>query len=154
MKHDFRIRECRRDDLDKISELERICFPSSPALPMVALVQYFDLFQNTFVVAEHQNTLIGFAIAGSRSLDPKSAWLLDAAVLEPYRKLGVASSMLTELIYRLRNFGTKSVKATVSIKNTASRRMLEKSGFRAIQETDEYFGKGEPRLILKELRLE
>jgi ribosomal-protein-alanine N-acetyltransferase len=149
----YRIRDCHRDDLEKINELERNCFPNSPALPMVALVQYFDLFQKTFVVAEAMETVVGFAIAGTCSMNSQSAWILDAAVRSEYRKLGIASAMLEELVDRLKQGGVLNVKATVSPTNAGSRRMLEKCGFQTTREIDEYFGKGESRLFLEELIL-
>ena len=149
----FQIRDCCRGDLEKVDELERICFPDSPVLPMVALVQYFDLFKKTFVIAEYQSSIVGFAIGGSCSIDSKAAWILDVAVLTDYRKCGIASAMLTELISRFRKNGTTTIRVTVSPKNVSSRRMLEKCGFQTIEEIDEYFGKGEPRLLLQEMKL-
>ncbi len=149
----FTIRNCLREDLVQVHELEQICFPGSPVLPMVGLVQYFDLFQNTFVVTESQGVVVGFAIMGTCSLDPKLGWLLDVAVAESFRARGCAKAMLKPLIGRLKEAGVCEIRATVSPKNSASRTMLEKLGFKVFKEVDEYFGKGEARLVLANLTL-
>lgn len=138
------IREARRDDLSAIAAIEHDCFPHD-ALPLLSFVQYFELFGETFLVAESEGCCVGFAIGGASASAPDEAWLLDVAVAPDFRRHGVAQSLTTELLARL---GDRTVRATVSPENKPSAALLARNGFVVERRVPDYFGPGEDRDIV------
>ena len=140
----MKIREAVRDDLPAIAAIERECFPHD-ALPLLSFVQYFDLFPETFLVAEIDGRCVGFAIGGASASSPGAAWLLDIAVAPDARGKGVAQRLLSQLLAHL---GERTVRATVSPHNAASASLLARNGFVVERRVTDYFGPGEDRDIM------
>jgi ribosomal protein S18 acetylase RimI-like enzyme len=136
-------------DLPRLHQLENACFQASGSLPLFALVQYFDLFNATFLVAAENEDCVGFVIAGASSIDPTSAWVLDIAVSPSHRKRGVARELVAKLIAVLRENGVLELQATVSPENTASLALCTGLGFNVEREESAYFGPNERRLLLR-----
>jgi ribosomal protein S18 acetylase RimI-like enzyme len=144
----IRVRPCARPDLPQVSSIEIECFPAD-ALPLLSLVQYFDLFPSTFLVAIDQDSVVGFAIAGVSAESPREAWVLDIAVRPSHRRSHVGTALMAALARILKTLGVTSVRATVAPTNTASRRLCTRAGFRVEGEDPNYFGPNEPRLLLR-----
>jgi ribosomal-protein-alanine N-acetyltransferase len=143
------IRECRSEDITAIEELERLCFGNNHALPKIALRQYFDICQSAFCVAEISGRLIGFAVGAVTSGKPNDGWILDVAVHPDFRMKGVAKALIENVKEVLEGFGVNLIRATVSLHNKPSITMLTKANFKVVEEVPEYFGKGQPRLIME-----
>lgn len=143
------IRECRSEDLNAIEELELLCYGVGYALPQIALRQYFDICHSAFCVVEVSEHLVGFAIGAVTSGKPNEGWILDVAVHPDVRFQGLGKALVTHLKQVLEGFGVNLIRATVSPQNKASIIMLEKTNFKVVGEIPEYFGKGQPRLIME-----
>ncbi len=145
----FQLRLCRREDIPIVTQIEEICFSGESVLSIIAMSQYFELFKSTFVVAEENEKVIGFGIAGQEQGNPKRAWVLDVCVLPEHQKKGVGKCIGQWLIQELQRQGYEYVRATVSPKNIPSQKGLIKYGFKILQEVPDYFGHGEDRLIVE-----
>ena len=142
------IRGATREDLAAVAAIERACFPSD-ALPLISLVQYFELFADTFIVADDgDGAIAGFAIAGASAANAETAWVLDIVVAPEARKRGLASQLLASLIAALKG-RVKSVRATVSPDNAASLALFSRAGFEVERQVADYFGPGEMRNIVR-----
>ncbi len=145
---EWSLRQCQRRDLFRISEIEKEAYGSSyPYLPMIAFVQYFELFSYTIVVAEKDDKIIGFAMAGQAMINKKIAWFLSNCVLEEYRNQKIGQSMVQWRIERLKRLGIELIKSPIAPENIASRRMLENCGFKFTREIANYFGDGTSRIM-------
>ena len=140
----MKIRQATRADLAAVAAIERDCFPHD-ALPLITFVQYFDLFADTFLVAESDGVLVAFAIGGSSAASRDDAWLLDIAVAESARNRGIAQGLLTELLARLEG---RDVRATVAPDNAPSAALLARNGFVVERRVADYFGPGEERDVV------
>lgn len=145
---EWSLRQCQRKDLFRISQIEKEAYGSSyPYLPMIAFVQYFELFSYTMVVAERRHEIIGFAMAGQAMNNSKIAWFLSNCVLEEYRNQKIGQSMVKWRIERLEGLGIELIKSPIAPANIASRRMLENCGFKFTREIANYFGDGTSRIM-------
>lgn len=144
----FSIRLCGRADMDEIVEIENACFDTG-ILPILSLIQYYELFPSTFFVAILEDKCCGFAIAGISAETPYEAWVLDLAVKPSVQALGIGSALITVLSARLKELGVASIRATVAPTNKRSFRLCKRAGF-VVEGTDAtYFGPSEPRLLLR-----
>ncbi|HEV7570292.1 MAG TPA: GNAT family N-acetyltransferase [Thermoanaerobaculia bacterium] len=142
------IRRCKRDELTRVHELEIECFPKG-ALPLFAIVQYFDLFETTFFVALRSEDCVGFVIVGASSDTPNVAWLLDIAVSSAHRKQGIGRALMAAVIPVLCGRGVSGIRATVAPQNAASLALCTGLGFEIEREEPAYFGPNESRLLIR-----
>lgn len=142
------IRACTRADLTSVHDLEVACFHEDGALPLFAIVQYYDLFADTFFVAVEGACCVGFVIFGRSSAESDVGWLLDIAVAESHQKRGLASELIGAALPRLKTTGVAQVRATVAPANAASLALLSRLGFVIEREDPEYFGPGGSRFLL------
>jgi ribosomal-protein-alanine N-acetyltransferase len=143
------IRPCTRADLTSVHHLEIACFHEDGALPLFAIVQYYDLFADSFFVVVEGTRCIGFVILGRSSAESDVGWLLDIAVAESHQKRGLASELIGAALPRLKTTGVAQVRATVAPANAASLALLSRLGFAIEREDPAYFGPGESRLLLR-----
>lgn len=141
------LRDATPADLAAIEALERAAFPQDP-LPRVTLVQYLELFEGLFLVADGGAALLAYAVAGVTG-EGRIGWLLSAAVASEARGQGLGSALTQALVDRLRARGLFEIRATVAPHNTASRRMLSAAGLTVQAELPDYFGPGEHRLLMR-----
>ena len=83
-----------------------------------------DHFRNTTVVAEEAGALVGLVVAYRPPVRPHSLFVWQVGVCETARGQGLGSRMLDELLERHSAAGIRSVEATVTPSNAASRRLF------------------------------
>ena len=144
----FTIAECRRDDLVRIAEVERQCFPDE-ALPLLSFIHYFQLFRETFLVAwGEEGRVVGFIVAGAGAASPEDAWVLSVAVLPSTQRAGVAAALASALRDRLLAAGVRRVYATVAAGNRASLELCTGMGMVLHSRVENYLAPGDERLVL------
>ena len=115
-------------DLDRITEIELICFPPEQAATREAFAQRIAAFPTHFLLLEHNGTPIGFvngAVFDARYIEDEmyertdshneqgafqSVFGLD--VLPEYRGQGLAHKLMAQLIAQARSEGRKGVTLT------------------------------------------
>ena len=100
------------------------------------------------MVAEDPSKVVGFAVGATTVGNRENGWLLSVAVQPSSRGKGIAIRLVEYTVERLGDIGVQQVLATVSPSNKASIGMLSRVGFSTIDESENYFGDGHPRLIM------
>jgi len=110
--------------------------------------QALDLWGDWLLIEEGAHGFAGYAL-GAPSLDGKEAWLLSLAVRASYRGRGVGERLTHALLDALRQRGYLSALLTVDPGNTGAVRLYQRLGFTVEREEADYFGPGEPRLLMR-----
>lgn len=122
---DLKIRQAATDDLDRITEIEAICFPEAEAASRESLRKRLEVYRDSFLVAELEGKMVGF-INGSvinekvisdefysdvSSHDPKGDYqsIFGVDVLPEYRRRGIAEALINELADTAKKAGRKGM---------------------------------------------
>lgn len=133
-------------DFPAVWALERIRDPEGYS-SAVTVRQAAALWPATFLVAEEDDTAVGFTI-GAASSDLAVGWILRLKVREDRQRQGYATSLLRAMLERLRDEGVRTVRLTVAPENRPARALYAGFGFLEEAVLPEYFGPGEDRLVL------
>ncbi|MDN0081720.1 N-acetyltransferase [Crenobacter sp. SG2305] len=111
--------------------------------------QALDLWGEWLLIDDDcANGFAGYAL-GAPSLDDHEAWLLSLAVRASHRGRGVGEQLTRALLDSLRRRGFRSALLTVDPANAGAVRLYQRLGFAIEREEAEYFGPGEPRLVMR-----
>lgn len=119
------IRGVQLEDLDRIAEIEAVCFPEAEAATRESFQERIMAFPENFFVAEADGILIGF-INGCVTNSPviydelfhstqhhipngNNATVFGLDVIPKYRKQGIAAQLMNHFIQIAKNTGRKSV---------------------------------------------
>ena len=119
------IRHVRPEDLDRVAEIEAICFPAAEAAPKETFRERIAAFPECFFVAEADGMLIGF-INGCATDSPvieddffhsvrhhvpdgANLAIFGLDVIPEYRRQGVAAQLMAHFIAAARNAGRQKV---------------------------------------------
>lgn len=119
------IRGVRPEDLDRIAEIEAICFPATEAAPREAFKERIAAFPESFLVAEADGIVIGFingCVTNSPVIydelfhstqhhipDGKNLTVFGLNVIPEYRRQGIAAQLMNHFIQLAKNTGRNSV---------------------------------------------
>lgn len=120
------IRSITMQDLNRISEIESICFPSAEAAPKASIAERIEAFGELFFVAEtRNNTTIGF-IDGCATNSPviydemfhdtknhvpngDNLAIFGLDVIPEYRNQGIGGMLMKHFIFVAKQQGRKAV---------------------------------------------
>ena len=139
------LREWQFKDVLKISELEKECFPGEP-WTYAQLVSSFQSETFFGVLAEDGDEIIGY---GGITVVADTADVENVAVTEAYRRSGVGSKILKQLISLAKDKGAKSVFLEVRVSNAVAMRLYLKNGFKGVYARSRYYADGEDCLVMK-----
>lgn len=120
-----------------------------PYTRAVFIRQAACLFPATFLLAEEDSRVIGYAIAGMVQGDGSAGWLLRLYVTANARREGAGTLLLSSLLARMTSFGAGECYLSVSPENGSALPLYRREGFVVVDEVSDYFGRGEDRLIMK-----
>lgn len=121
----FAIRRLELADLDAIEEIERASYPTPWSRSMFVSELAKPRSLSIAAVAD-DGTLAGYLIL-SRYVD---AWhVMNVAVAERYRRVGIASAMLRSLFDETRNDAERGYTLEVRVSNRAAISLYERFGF-------------------------
>jgi len=119
------IRGARSEDLNRIAEVEAICFPALEAAPLEAFKERLAAFPENFILAEADGIVIGFinGCATNRAVIhdelfhstqhhiPAGANLaiFGLVVIPEYRNQGIAAELMNHFIQLARNTNRRSI---------------------------------------------
>ncbi len=123
---EYSIRSVRKEDIDRVTEVEALCFPKEEAAGRQALEQRINHFPESFLVAELAGgTIIGFingCVTDGNTIcdemfespdfhDPKGAYqsVFGLDVIKEWRGRGVAAALMECLIEEAENSGRKGM---------------------------------------------
>lgn len=142
------LRKLKYGDILRISELEKECFPQEP-WSFQMLVSSFESENFRGVVAEDGGEVIGY---GGITVTFDTADVLNIAVTEAFRKSGVGSALLSELLSIAKRDGADKMFLEVRVSNSPAMSMYLKHGFKGLYARTRYYSNGEDCLVMtKEL---
>lgn len=144
----MKIRLWKYEDILRISEIEKECFPKEPwTFQMLASSFGSDNFCG--LLAEDGGEIIGY---GGFTSAQDTADIDNIAVVENFRRSGVAKALLSELCKRAEKQGVKKLFLEVRVSNFAAMSLYLKFGFKGVYARSRYYPDGEDCLVMvKEL---
>ncbi len=121
---DFTVRTAVDSDAEQIATLEKQCFSSPWSLQQVS--EEIKRDNVIFLSAVTENDFCGY-ISGQLILD--EFYISNVAVDEKYRKCGVATALISDLLNRLKQKKCTFMTLEVRESNCSARRVYEKAGF-------------------------
>ena len=140
----MQIRKWEYKDILRISEIETECFPQEPwSFKMLASSFQSESFCG--VLAEDGGEIIGY---GGITVAADEADIDNVAVTEPYRRSGVGTAVIGELINVAKARGAKKIFLEVRVSNSAAMQLYLKNGFKGVYARTRYYSDGEDCLVM------
>ncbi len=133
------IREVRREDLERILDLEEKSFPSP--YPMGYLRFLANKNRSTFLVAEADDRLLGYVIADIRN--EREGHIISIAVRPEKRRRGIARLLIRNVDRKLEEAGADRVKLEVRKSNTSAIELYRSLGYETDRLVPGYYRDGE-----------
>lgn len=140
----MKIREWKYEDILKISEMEKECFPQEP-WSYKMLVSSFAEESFHGVLAEEDGEIVGY---GGITQAVDSADIDNLAVVEYYRNSGIGKAVLSELLKYAKDRGAKKVFLEVRVSNSVAMALYLKCGFKGAYARSRYYSDGEDCLVM------
>lgn len=142
------LRPWKYQDILRISELERECFPAEP-WSFQTLASSFGSEAFHGILAEEGGEILGY---GGVTVAADVADIDNVAVAEPYRGAGVGEKLVNALLDLARGRGVKKVFLEVRVSNAVAMKLYLRCGFRGAYARTRYYSDGEDCLVMcKEL---
>ena len=122
---DMIIRPVKPEDLDKVTEVEAVCFPAAEAATRESFAQRIATFPESFFVAEHNGTIIGFingCATDERTIrdemfedsslhNPEGCYqsIFGLDVIPEYQRQGIAAELMNHLIEDAKKKGRRGL---------------------------------------------
>jgi len=119
------IREIQPSDLNRLAEIETICFPIAEAASRNSIKERIQAFPECFLVAEAKGTLIGFingcatnslviydelfTTTKHHNASGENLTVFGLDVIPEYRRQGIAAQLMNQFILLAQNMGRKRV---------------------------------------------
>ena len=144
----MKLRKWKYEDILRISEIEKECFPNEP-WTFQMLASSFGTETFCGLLAEDGGEIIGY---GGFTAAGDTADIDNIAVVESYRRSGVAKAIVSELCKRAKKQGVKKLFLEVRVSNYAAMSLYLKCGFKGVYARSRYYPDGEDCLVMvKEL---
>ncbi len=142
------IRPWKYEDILRISEIERECFPKEPwSFQMLATSFESEAFYG--IIADDCGEIEGY---GGITVAADSADIDNIAVTESYRNSGVATAVIENLCAYAKSHGVKKGFLEVRVSNSPAMSLYLKNGFKGAYARTRYYSDGEDCLVMvKEL---
>ena len=132
------------EDILKISQLEKECFPAEPwSYRMLADSFASDNF--SAVLCDDDGEIAAY---GGISMGYDTADIDNIAVAERYRRCGLGGKILESLIAVAKEKGASKVFLEVRVSNVAAMSLYLKHGFRGVYARTRYYTDGEDCLVM------
>lgn len=141
----MKIRNWKYEDILRISEMEKECFPEEP-WNFQMLASSFESEAFTGVIAEDGDEIAGY---GGITVAADSADIDNIAVTEPYRRSGVGTKILKALCAAAAEKGVNKVFLEVRVSNSSAMSMYLKNGFKGAYARTRYYTDGEDCLVMR-----
>ena len=139
-----RIRNLNPADMQAILSIEYKCFKDP--YPLSLLNHLHEMHPDGFLLAEADGKVVGYVIGVIRW--ETMGHILAIGVDPPYRKQNIGSTLMDQIIVRLRAKGVKLVRLEVRKSNVGAQRFYLKLGFRQRGEIPCYYEDGEAAVVM------
>jgi ribosomal-protein-alanine N-acetyltransferase len=118
------IRVATADDLERILEIERLCFD-----PPWSLNQFLASLKGLFFVIEEEEEILGFLVGCTCEI-ARRAIIMRIAVHPGHRHRGLATRLITAALEEFRQMDMNTVELDVDIVKNGAIKLYEKFGFK------------------------
>lgn len=140
------LRSCEIVDVPTVTKLDNEVF-GAHGYPVCAIRQFADLADSLFVVAADEHHIIGYSLI-LPSIRAAEGWLVGLAVHQDRRREGIGRELMSNCLDRAQGIGLRTVRLTVDPANAPAKALYKSLGFAVDSFVDDYFGPGEPRLVM------
>jgi ribosomal protein S18 acetylase RimI-like enzyme len=141
-------RPYRPEDLVAVAEVDKEAF-GDLCYPSYFFRQAYDLFGDLLLVAENEREEIVGYLLGALQADLAGGWILSVAVRKADRRQGIAEMLVKIILPVFLRKGVSTVWLTVAPENHGAIQLYLKLGFEQVSTEEDYFGPGEPRILMK-----
>ena len=138
------IRKAGAADIDAITEMEQLCFTDPWNRDMVA-AEFSGLNPVKYYGAEAGGRLVGYA--GIWTIAPEG-YITNVAVHPDFRRRGIASMLLDELIADCTEKGCTDITLEVRVSNSPAIALYESFGFESAGIRKRYYSDGEDAYVM------
>lgn len=139
------IRDIRPEDLRSVYEIAQDSFKDPYPLRLLRHIR--DTNPEGFLVAEIGGEIVGYLIGVLRWGD--IGHILAIAVDESYRREGVGSALMINVLDRLKRKGASRVKLEVRASNELAQKFYDKMGFESREMVPAYYSDGEAAISME-----
>ncbi|BCS92120.1 N-alpha-acetyltransferase [Metallosphaera sp. J1] len=155
-KRGFTIRTVRADDIDAIIKINRLTLPEN--YPYYFFVEHVRDWGEAFFVATVDGEVVGYIMprietgfSNLRSFIPlvKKGHVVSIAVLEGYRRRGIAKHLLASSMEKMKSvYGAEEVYLEVRVSNYPAISLYEKVGYKKVKLLKHYYADGEDAYLM------
>lgn len=152
----FKIRNVRNEDINKIVEINRKCLPENYSVEYFYyhLKEYPDLFL-VATILEKEEKIVGycmsrleFGLSNFNLSFIKKGHIVSIAVLSEYRKRGIGFSLMKYTLNKLKDYKVKEVYLEVRVSNIPAINLYRKLNFQITERIKEYYSDGEDAFVM------
>ena len=141
-------------DIDAVQKINRICLPEN--YPRFFFMEIYNRFPEGFNVAEmedgeiagYEMTRIEKGLSNFGFGIGKKGHIISIAVLDEYRRLGVAENLMKAAANAMRLRDVKEVYLEVRESNQAAINLYQKLGYQSFKISKQYYTDGESAIIM------
>ncbi len=130
------VRRAQREDLPRIVEIERLCFPEEAAFPP-KMFSYLLTYAEALVAYNGQ--VEGFVVGYTSG---KMGLIYTLDVHPDYRRRGVGGVLMKSMEEALASKGARILRLEAAVENPAALALYLKAGFRKGSPIKDYYGLG------------
>lgn len=123
----FTLRDYQPEDFDTLVEIDQACYEPGVAYSKRDMRAYLQFPGAECVLAESSREIAAFCISARQRA---RGYIVTIDVLEKYRRLGVASSLLREVERRLATNGVREIGLETATDNESAIAFWKKHGYR------------------------
>ena len=139
------IRRATADDVDRIAEMEKVCFPEEPWSRDMVAAEFSGLNPTRYFAAEEDGLVVAYA---GIWVIPPEGYITNVAVLPECRRHGVASQVLQTMIGECLAEGVTDITLEVRVSNDPAIALYRSFGFEEAGMRRRYYQDGEDALIM------
>jgi ribosomal-protein-alanine N-acetyltransferase len=128
------IREFRRQDINRVLEIEEASFKDP--YPVSILLDIYNIGAG-FLVAEHDNIIVGYIIFWIRFQD--EGHIISIAVDEHYHRKDVGSKLVQTALKIFKRYNITQIKLEVRVSNTGAIEFYKNQGFTQKEVVKNYY---------------
>lgn len=139
------IRKFKYEDLEQVWKIAKESFEESYTLDF--LLYLWQISPNSFLVAEKNGKIVGFVIAIKQSNNELRILML--AVDKNFRRQGIGTSLLRELLFRFPEI--RRIYLEVKVSNKEAIKFYKKNGFKIKDKIEDFYSDGSPAYIMEKI---
>ena len=139
------VRRAGGDDVDRIAEMEKVCFPEEPWSRDMVAAEFSGLNPTRYFAAEEDGVIVAYA---GIWVIPPEGYITNVAVLPECRRRGIASLVLRQMIDECLAEGVTDITLEVRVSNAPAIALYRSFGFEEAGVRRSYYQDGEDALIM------